>query len=170
MMKKRTIKSYLITDKTKSTIDEKRSDPKRGLFLFKKDPKPVRYKLKDNTGLAPYWFHWIWNNPANIDEMRNQKGYSFVKKADRFIPEGMTANGEGHYQYKDVVLMRRNLREWVMERVAARELSKARVGAVVNAFKSHLIQSGMQAGLPKGEMESAIEYFTEEVEKVRLKA
>jgi len=160
----------LITDTKKSTLDEERSNPKKGLFLFKKSPKPVRYKLKDNTGLAPYWFHWIWNNPANIDDMRNQKGYDFVTISDRFVPEGMSANAEKRYQYKDVVLMRRNLREWVMERVAARDLSLKRVGAVATTFQSHLVQSGLQAGVPKGEMEAAIEYMTEEVEKIRLKA
>ncbi len=129
------IKDFAFIDKRKSEIDTKRSEPEKGLFLFKPD-KRNKYKIKEAGKLNDFWYHWILKNDQRINRVRVVKGYDFVTKDDHVVPEGMTTNSEGHYQFGDLVLMKCPLDSFLKRKVIARERSEQQAAASANQFIS----------------------------------
>ena len=136
------LKDFALINKKRSTLDEKRSDPERGLYFFKEGEKE-RFKIKTGTGkLAPYWYHWIRNDPVRINSVMIRKGYDFVTQEDEVVPEGMNVNAEGHYQYGDLVLMKCALIRYLERRRASRIKSSQAVRTTLNKFKREQSKEG----------------------------
>lgn len=143
-----TSKSYPFVDRMKSEYDMKRMGemeaqtiggkkhmiPKDGRYFFDKN-KRVTYKLKNGSKLSPYWYRWVLNTPARLSTIQMVKGYEFVRKTDEIVPEGLNVNAEGHYQYVDLILMRRSLEEYLMERLAAAKIPGQQMRSAVKKFK-----------------------------------
>ena len=129
------LKDFALIDKKKSEIDEKRSNPEKGLYFFK-DGQKVRYKiLTGSNRLGPYWYHWIRNDPNRINRVMITKGYDFVTKEDNVIPEGIHLNVEGHYQYGDLVLMKCSLTRYLQRKIVSRKRSDTDMKATLAKFK-----------------------------------
>ncbi len=83
------IKDFAFIDKTKSDIDEKRSDVKKGLFFFKPETKQ-KYQYKLGKKLGEYWYHWIRKEESRISSVKIRKCYDFVVPDDDVVPEGIS--------------------------------------------------------------------------------
>ena len=143
-----TSKQFPFIDRRKSTLDKEHMGemqkvklngkeemvPKNGQYFFK---DRFVYKLKNGNKISPHWFRWVANVPHRLSFVQTSKGYSFVKKTDDIVPEGMAINAEGNYQYVDLILMRRSLEEYLIERLAmSKEPGKQKKGAI-NKFKQN---------------------------------
>ena len=118
------------------TVDGKKEQiPVNGQYFF--TDKRKGYKLKNGTALSPYWFRWVANEPNRLSFVQMFKEYEFVKRTDPIVPEGLTINGDGNYQYTDRILMRRPLEGYLIERLAMGKEPGKQKQAVVNKFKSN---------------------------------
>lgn len=112
--------------------DEK--TPKNGQYFFK--TRKI-YKLKNGNKLSPYWYRWIADTPHRLSFVQMFKGYEFAKRTDHIVPEGLSVNADGNYQYTDRILMRRPLVGYLEERMAMGKEPGKQKKAVINKFKSH---------------------------------
>ena len=120
----------------KITIDGKEEEiPVNGQYFFT-DKRKV-YKLKNGTKISPYWFRWVAETPHRLSYMQMTKEYEFVKRTDDIVPEGMAVNADGNYQYVDLILMRRPLERYLIERMAMGKEPGKQKQAVVNKFKAN---------------------------------
>ena len=134
------LKDFPLVDRKRSTLDEERSKvEEKGLFFFK---KKTLYKLKQNKSLAPYWFHWIRNDPFRINSLMIRRGYDYVTCKDNIVPEGMIKNESGYYQYGDLVLMKCDLRQYLERRIETRKMSDRQLIATAQKFKTDAKASG----------------------------
>lgn len=141
------LKDFALIDKKRSTMDTKRSDPERGLYFFKEGEKE-RFKIRTGSNkLAPYWYHWIKNDPVRINSVMIRKGYDFVTRDDDVVPEGVHLNAEGKYQFGDLVLMKCDLGDFLRRKKDIRIRADAGILATLNKFR--LEQSKAGAGLEK---------------------
>ena len=129
------IKDFQFIDKEKSEIDEKKSNPEKGLYHCVEGKRvPYRFKLRDGKP-APYWFHWAHNEPTRISSLKIRKGYIEVTRDDKIVPEGMIISTQGHYEFGDLVLMRCSLEQYLNRRIYSRKKSDVQLRATVNEFR-----------------------------------
>lgn len=118
------------------TVDGKIEEiPKNGQYFFTDDRKV--YNLKNGNKISPYWFRWVADMPHRLSFVQMVKEYEFVKRTDDIVPEGMAVNAEGNYQYIDLILMRRPLEGYLIERMAMGKEPGKQKRAVVNRFKAN---------------------------------
>jgi hypothetical protein len=147
----RTSKQFPFVDRRKSKYDKERmgemervmisgkeeSVPKNGQYFFK---EKTTYQMKNGNKLSPWWFRWVADVPHRLSFVQTGKGYTFVKKTDDIVPEGMAVNADGNYQYVDLILMKRPLEEYLLERLAmSKEPGKQKLGAI-QKFKQNAHQ------------------------------
>ena len=108
------LKDFPLIDRTKSDIDEKKSNPETGTYFVKNGGNKVVYSVKlPKGGRAKYHYHWILNQPMRVSMVKIQKGYTEVTKDDEIVPEGMTCDALGHYIYGDLIFMKCSLEQYL---------------------------------------------------------
>lgn len=140
------LKDFPMIDRTKSDIDEKRSNPETGLYFVKDGGNKVEYKVKlPKGGRAKYHYHWILNQPMRISMVKIQKGYTEVTKDDDIVPEGMTVDALGHYVYGDLVFMKCSLEQYLERLLFSRQKSDRQLAAKAKEFEDSA--KAVKAGL-----------------------
>ena len=135
-------------DRTKSEIDEKRSDPEKGLYFVKNGGNRVAYTAKlPKGGRAKYHYHWILNQPMRISMVKIQKGYDEVTKDDDIVPEGMCVDALGHYVYGDLIFMKCGLEQYLERMLFSRKKSDRQLAAKEKEFDD--VARKLNAGLSK---------------------
>jgi len=140
------LKDFPMIDRTKSDIDEKRSNPETGLYFVKDGGNKVEYKVKlPKGGRAKYHYHWILNQPMRISMVKIQKGYTEVTKDDDIVPEGMIVDALGHYVYGDLVFMKCSLEQYLERLLFSRKKSDRQLAAKAKEFEDSA--KAVKAGL-----------------------
>ena len=141
------LKDFPYIKKSESKLDEKRSEPDKGLFICAQGDM-AKYNLRDAKSgkRSDWWFHWARNDPKRTSILRATKGYDFVTKNDDVVPMGMPCDSEGYYTYGDLVLMKRGLEGYLMERYGMRLRNDAKLKAIAEKFKDSTKAGGV--GLP----------------------
>ena len=142
-------------DLKNSVVDEKLSKPEDGNYVF----KSKRYVAYNGSGPRPdWWFRWIRheaNNGFREEREARVEGYSYVQSGvDPYWPESVPPDGDGHFVYGDVVLMKRPLMMELDARLENARLSKGMAQAKINAFKSKLHEEA--ADIPQGLIDEMI--------------
>ena len=140
------LKDIHIVDLNRSVIDEDKSDKKNRRLFFKKRVFVTDADYKDAQTRPPYKFEW-----AALDQIGHSKpdedssgvqsyfsmGYDFVTREDPYYPEGATRNAEGHWVFKDAILMKCDFGEWLKRRAVdidrSNKASKRTRDAFINA-------------------------------------
>jgi len=150
------LKDSPFIDRKNSKLDDKLSEPEKGVYICKAGDE-AKYNLRDpKSGKhSDWWFRWVSNTPQRISILKATKGYDFVTKNDDIVPMGMPCDTEGHYIFGDLVLMKRPLASYLMERYNASQKGKLRRTAILDKFKTDTKKSG--AGLPDGEMDRILD-------------
>lgn len=135
-----------IVDLKHSVVDKENSDPKKGIYAFKRK-EYIDYKTKARR---PIWFFkWVRYNPNDgLKDVRDYQikwKYSYVTPDDPFWPEGLSPDVEGHYRYGDVVLMKCPLIEHLRKRELEVDRSKAASMSMRKGFEAQMSAAG--AGL-----------------------
>jgi DNA repair exonuclease SbcCD ATPase subunit len=110
----------------KETEREIEEDRKAGRAKFKNKS----YVTYGKNRRAPYHFTWVRYTPTNDFREFNSwitgYGYSPVKPGkDPFYPVGAKVNAANYWQFHDVVWVKRDLKEYLLEKVKER---KAQIG------------------------------------------
>ena len=142
------LNDFPLIDRTKSEIDEKRSNPETGMYFVKNGGNRVAYSVKTpKGGRAKYHYHWILNQPMRISMVQIQKGYEMVTKDDEIVPEGMTTDATEHYVYGDLVFMKCPLEQYLERLLFSRKKSDRQLAAKEKEFEDKA--QAMKAGLTK---------------------
>ena len=150
------LKDFPFIDRKTSKLDEKRSNPEKGIYICNAGDE-VKYNLRDpKTGKhSDWWFRWAENSPKRISILMSTKGYDFVHKTDDIVPLGMPTDAEGHYIFGDLVLMKRPLESYLMEQQARMNRGKGKPKAILDKFRSDSKKSGVN--LPDGEYDELLD-------------
>ena len=137
---------FPLIDRTKSEIDEKRSNPETGMYFVKNGGNRVGYSVKTpKGGRAKYHYHWILNQPMRISMVKIQKGYDDVTKDDEIVPEGLAVAASGHYEYGDLVFMKCPLEQYLERLLFSRQKSDRQLAAKQKEFEDSA--QAVRAGL-----------------------
>jgi hypothetical protein len=106
-----------IIDVKRSAFDKEKSDPAKGKFVWQKKVF-VSYKNPETRPKFRFvWAYWNGKNDWGVaDYMNKWNGCSFVEPQDGYVPMGATLNADNHYVYKDVVLMKVPIEEYISQR------------------------------------------------------
>jgi hypothetical protein len=134
-----------------SDWDKDASDREKGSYFFK---KKVYIDYQSVRAPRPMWvFKWVYNSPYAIEDWKQKwLGAELVSTTnDDYWPEGASIEN-GHYVYKDVILMKIPLAAYIDQR-------RKEMGVANTA--SDAIQRGFSAecgpmGLSKEEIESLL--------------
>ncbi len=134
-----------VIDLRHSAWDEKKSDRKKGDYVFTK--KAYVRDLYLTPMRSPWWFRWIRNEPANrFREVRDAKieGYTFVEVDDPYWPEGVSPDSayEMDYACGAAILMKRKLIDELRARKHAKDLSDGMSMAKKNQFNEQMRDQG----------------------------
>jgi len=103
-----------IIDVKRSDFDKEKSDPAKGKYTWK---KKVFISYKSPETRPPFKFQWNRNHEWAIADWQNKwPGCSFVEPQDNYVPAGLTPNADNHYIFKDVVLMKIPIMEYIEQR------------------------------------------------------
>jgi len=90
-----------VVDLRKSKIDETRSDPKSGKYVFLEKVYTEKNHSEDK------FFSWCRNTVRDISDWGLNYGYETVKAGvDPYWPEGVSPDGEGLYVKGDLVFLK----------------------------------------------------------------
>jgi hypothetical protein len=118
------LKDIHIVDLNRSVIDEAKSDRKKGRFFFKKRTYITDVDYKDAQTRPRHKLEWANNEKEGYGVQTYQgMGYDFVTKDDPYYPDGANIDGEGHYVFKDAILMKCDLTSWLKRR--ARDMDRS---------------------------------------------
>ena len=137
-------------DRTKSEIDDEKSNPETGTYYVKDGGNKVVYSAKlPDGGRAKYHYHWIENTPARISMVKIQKGYTEVTTDDDIVPEGMTCDALHHYVYGDLIFMKCSLEQYLERILHSRKRSDLLLAAKKREFtnKAKSVNAGMDENL-----------------------
>ena len=121
----RSLRDIKIVDMKRSKIDEAKSDPEKGKYVFfDKKYVDAATKVADNVV-----FSWCEYNAQDgyrtLNTWRVRSNWEAVKKGeDPYWPEGIMPNAAGLYQFGDLVLVRRTLEEEIADQEFNRELAR----------------------------------------------
>ena len=128
------LKSYKIISVKASEWDKEKSKPSEGEYVFTKKVfvEPSLYR----TPHRPlFTFRWNRNHEYAIADWQNKwPGCTFVTPKDGYIVDRLHPNGEGHYVYKDAVLMKIPVEEYVEQRRLEIMRSEMAAGAAKKAW------------------------------------
>ena len=132
-----------IIDLRYSKIDETKSDPKKGRFFGQK----VYYSTKGKKlADCPWWFAFCHQDREGQEPNKwiVLMGYDFVEPGDKFIPDGVPLNAEGHYQVGDVVLMKQPMRLHLEQKLERYKMEENQAQAIKDKFKAEAKRDGVQ--------------------------
>jgi len=106
-----------LVDLKRSNVDEKKSDPKKGKYAFVSKVYFTKSDFADaSLGLNEY-YQWVLFEPnesyRTVQTHKYSWGFEFVTVGDRMWPEGIEPDSESKYVFKDVVLMKCPLINWL---------------------------------------------------------
>ena len=123
-----------------SIVEEQR----RGVYRFK-HKACVNYR---DAGRRPPW-KFMWCHYSDFDNygMYREWQISFGSTAvtinkDRYVPEGVPINSEGHYVFKDVILMKEDLQKYLLRQQVARARGEGAGRAELDALDSEFASQG----------------------------
>jgi hypothetical protein len=125
------------------------AEQRRGEYRFK---HKVYVNYRDAGRRPPWKFMWCWYSDSDNYGMYRDWQISFGSTAvtfgkDKYIPEGIPVTSEGHYTYKDVILMKEDLQKYLRRQVVAIKKSETSSKASFDALDAQFAEEG--AGLPK---------------------
>lgn len=98
--------------------------------------KYVPYDYKIDASIRPdYKFTWNRNVERHIKAWQVKWNYSLVTVNDGYWPEGVRSNGEGHYEFGDLVLMKISLEDFIAKRKPEIEASNRQAAAELKRFE-----------------------------------
>jgi hypothetical protein len=153
------LKDIHIVDLNRSVIDEGKSDRKKGRLFFKKRTYITDADYKDAQTRPRHKLEWANNEKEGYGVQTYQgMGYDFVTKDDPYYPDGANTDGEGHYVWKDVILMKCDFTAWLKRRARDMDRSnkapqKAR-DAFVNSVRDD--ETGEKLGFTKDQLRDMI--------------
>lgn len=145
-----------IDELTKELIREKDeilSEQRRGVYRFK---KKVYVNYRDAGRRPPWKFIPCWYSDSDNYGMYRDWQIQFGSTAlvfgkDRYVPEGIPVNSEGHYVYKDVIWMKEDLQKYLRRMVVAIKKSETSSKAEFDSLDAQFAEEG--AGLSTEYME-----------------
>ena len=145
-------------DLTRSKLDTEKSDYEKGVYVFKKDAKGKEIKheidLTDKSRLPAHKVQWVRNNPDMIKDWQYGLGYSFVTKADPYLPLGATFGADGHWRFKDAVLMKVPIATYIERRLESIKIAeKQSMSNKVRAFDASCVEGEFDGRLTKRQRE-----------------
>ena len=143
-----------IIDKRFSEYDEKKSDPKKGKYVWLKETK-YRDSLKDKSRLPEHWISWGRKTEEGWDLMdqTTRLTFTFVELNDPYFPPGAQLDENDHWVYKDAIMMKCPLRDYIERRKHDIEASESAVSAKRREFMSTAVtQEGESVGLSKDDL------------------
>jgi len=130
-----------IIDVKRSEFDKEKSDPAKGKFVWK---KKVFISYKSPETRPHFKFSWNRNHEWAIADWQNKwPGCSFVEPQDNYVPIGLTPNADNHYTFKDVVLMKIPIEEYVNQRKAEIMESEKRPGIIKGMLRDEYRNLGV---------------------------
>lgn len=161
------LKDIHIVDLNRSEIDEEKSDKKKNRFVFKKRVYVTDAAYKDAQTRPPYKFEWaaldkIGHSDPDGDSSGVQTyfgmGYDFVTKDDPYYPEGANRNSEGHYVFKDAILMKCDFGAWLRRRARDIDRSNKAPKKTRDAFVNSTIddETGEKLGFSKDQLKDML--------------
>ena len=102
----RSLKDIKKVDLKQSKVNWSKSDPEHGKYVFEPNGKKYIDYNSDASALPEHKVQWCRNNPSDIDQWLYGLDYEFVRwQEKRYWTEGIVPNPEGHYVFKDAILM-----------------------------------------------------------------
>ena len=161
------LKDIHIVDLKRSVIDEGKSDRKKNRFFFKKRVYVADADYKDAQTRPAYKFEWAaLDNMSRSDPAEDSAGvqtyfgmgYDFVTKDDPYYPEGAILDSEGHYVFKDAILMRCDFGAWLKRRARDIDRSNKAPKRTRDAFVNTTIddETGEKLGFSKDQLKDMI--------------
>ncbi len=136
-----------IVDLRFSKWDKEKSNPKDGKYDFDKKAYVDMYGTKETR--PPWFFTWCRYDPRNnYMEFRDWKisGYSAVQfDEDKYWPEPLSPNENGHYVFGDVIAVKRPLIDELKYRIEKQRRSTSAKSKIA-AFQEKMASDG--AGIP----------------------
>lgn len=103
-------------DKRKSKINEKKSKPDDGFFVFDKEVK-FEQKPKKRGEVPDFVYKWIHTSPTSIYTWQSKYGAMIVGKDDDVYPKPLSLNADGAYQAgRDLILVKIPIDVWMKKR------------------------------------------------------
>ena len=135
-----------------SDWDESSSDKLKGLYFFK---KKVYIDYSGIRSPRPMWvFKWASNNPYAIEDWKQKwPGADLVTTNDEYWPEGANIQ-DGHYVYKDVILMKIPLSAYIDQRRKEMGMANSATDSLAKSFSAEcgqmsLTQAEIESLLPR---------------------
>lgn len=140
-----------LVDLKRSVIDKEKSDLKKGKYVFTKKVYFTKADFKDaSLGLDEY-YQWVLYSPREeyrtVETYRYSWGFEPVRVGDRMWPEGVHLNEAGEYVFKDVILMKCPLLNWLKKLTRDMEKSDRQAAAVLASFNAEANAAGI--GIPE---------------------
>ena len=143
------ISDIKIVDLSFSKWDEKKSNPQDGEYEFDEKVYIDMYGNKESR--PPWFFTWCRYSPQNnYREFREWKvtGYTAVNvDEDKYWPEPLPPNENGHYVFGDVILVKRKLIDELKERLERQTMSKGAAAARLRDWQEKMEREG--AAIPE---------------------
>ena len=141
----RQLKDIKVVDKRHSTIDKEKSDPKKGILVFRGTPKYVPMSeeemVKEEKMYRPeHKLKWvsIIGERRDLKEWKYGLGFTEVTMDDPYYPEGVEFNADSHFQFKDMILMKCPLGVYLERLIRNREKANKARRARTKTFKDSL--------------------------------
>lgn len=108
------LRDIKIIDVKRSTFDKEKSDPAKGKYVWM---KKVFIDYKSPEIRPNFRFSWNRNHEWSIADWQNKwPGCTFVMPTDNYVPAGISPNADNRYIFKDVVLMKIPVEEYISQR------------------------------------------------------
>jgi len=134
-----------IVDLRRSEVDEVKSNPKKGKYVFKAGKK-VYVEYRNPAFRPPHYIKWNRNTDYDIESWKINWNYSFVTAKDPYWPEGLKPNQEGRYVFKtDMVLMKCPMADHVKKAIREMEKSELASAAIRKEFREKAKRMGVEA-------------------------
>ena len=157
-----------IIDKRYSKWDEKKSDLKKGYYVWiSKEFIDPRGFDKNKEWKFTWWNYDPENNFKKLMSGRAKYGYEPVKATDadnHFVPDGAVVSSEGYWVFSDVCLVKSPLIEHLKRRERDINLAKKGGKALLKGFSDEMRAQG--ASLPDDIVDK---YMGEEVDPEEVK-
>jgi hypothetical protein len=161
------LKDIHIVDLNRSVIDKEKSNEKSKRLFFKKKVYITDADYRDAQTRPPYKFEWaaldkIGHSEPDEDSAGVQTyfgmGYDFVTKSDPYYAEGANLNAEGHYVFKDSILMKCDFGAWLKRRARDIDRSNKAPKRTQDAFVNSAVddETGEKLGFSKDQLKDMV--------------
>ena len=130
-----------IIDVKRSTFDKEKSDPAKGKYVW---VKKVFIDYKSPETRPQFKFSWNRNHEWAVADWQNKwPGCTFVEPHDNFVPAGLSPNADNHYIFKDAVLMKIPIMEYIEQRKKEIMESEKRPGIIRGMLRDEYRNAGV---------------------------